>query len=694
MMKKLLFFTAILILLHHGSHAQKKEQELIDSLFNVLKTEKGNITEVRTLNALAFRFRNIDPDTSIYFADAAMALATKLRDESGIANSYSNRAAANLHLAQFEESLQNSSKAISIYNQLLLSEKSERRAEVLDQKGNAYSDLASAHYSVGNLAEAMKGFSAALKIFEETGNNPAIANTYSNIGIIYAEEGNYPEALTAELEALRIRETMNDQEGIGASYSNIGNAYDGMNNFREALKNHMASLKIREELKDKKGIADSYNNIGNAYEGMEDFPEALKNYFAALKIEEETGDRMGISISHTNIGFVYSRQKKYPDALKSYFTSLKISAEIADKENMANVFTALGSIYTKQQKYGEALKYLDKGLQLSKEIGSLEHIYNAYDCLTLLDSAMGNYQEAFEHHKLYIAYRDSLFNEENTTKLLQVQMQYDFDKKEAAVKAEQDKKDALTNAEITRQKIVRNFSLAGVFGILALSAYVIYNFRKREKLEVLQELAHERLRISRELHDDIGSTLGSIAVYSDVAKNRSLKNDNSVEILSKIGAASRELIEKMSDIVWSLNPDNETFEQLQNRMQAFAAMILTARNISFDFKSDDKLDTLVLSSEQRKNVFLIYKEAIHNIAKYAACATVIISISKSGNDLLLSIRDDGKGFDARAFEEGHGDAYNGSGLKNMKARAAEMKAFISIVSRVNEGTAVELKIKV
>jgi signal transduction histidine kinase len=114
-----------------------------------------------------------------------------------------------------------------------------------------------------------------------------------------------------------------------------------------------------------------------------------------------------------------------------------------------------------------------------------------------------------------------------------------------------------------------------------------YNLSKQ--VERQQALLNERLRISRELHDDIGSTLGSISIYSEVAKQPTEKNENTDEVLSKIGFASRELIDKMSDIVWSLNPNNESFEQLQNRMITFAAMIVAPRNIPYDFTSDEEL---------------------------------------------------------------------------------------------------------
>ncbi|CAN5700507.1 sensor histidine kinase [soil metagenome] len=222
-------------------------------------------------------------------------------------------------------------------------------------------------------------------------------------------------------------------------------------------------------------------------------------------------------------------------------------------------------------------------------------------------------------------------------------------------------------------------------------------FELSKKVENQQALLNERLRISRDLHDDIGSTLGSISIYSEVAKKRTEKNENTSEVLSKIGLASRELINKMSDIVWSLNPGNESFEQLQNRMMTFAAMMLTQQNISYDFIADEKLKSLRLSGENGKNIFLIFKEALHNIVKYAACKTVGVTLCVKNDHLLMTIKDDGKGFDADAIIlKNHSlnspslGRLGGAGIKNMYARANDMNAALCISSKINEGTIVLL----
>lgn len=692
-MKKKLSYILLLfcMLSKHLAYSQNPAPN-IDSLFSVLKTQKDDTSKVATLNALAFLNRNSNPDTALHFTNQALALSEKLNFQEGIADSKISRAVILVRFEKFDEALKNDSDALTICNQLLASGKngSEKRRLMLMKR--ALNGIGNIIFYKADYPEAMRSYEAALEISEELDDKKGMAAMNGNIANAYMELGNYPEALKSHFASLKIWEQTGSKKDISKSYNNIGRVYDALNNNPDALKMYNAYMKIAKETGDSLGMTEAYNNIGGVYLSEGNYDSALENLFASLKISQGKNDYRNIGNTYSNIGNVYLKQKKYQEALQNYFSGLKFQEQMEDKEGTASTSISMGNAFTMLRKYDDARAYLGNALSVSKETGNMENIKSAYEGLSVLDSSQGNYKQSLEYYKKYISYKDSLFNEDVNRKTVQAQMQYDFDKKESAAKAEQERKDALTASEISKQKIIRNFSIAGVIGILFLGAYVLYNFRRRKKMENMQALSNERLRISRELHDDIGSTLGSIAVFSDVAKNRSQKNGNPTEILTKIAAASRELIEKMSDIVWSLNPDNETLGQLQNRMQAFAAMILTPQNISFEFKNEGDLNTLVLSNEQRKNLFLIYKEAIHNIVKYAGCKNVAVTFSRSGNALSFSVKDDGKGFDVRSFEEGRGEAYNGNGLKNMKSRAVEMKAWVNITSGNNEGTMVELKI--
>lgn len=222
-----------------------------------------------------------------------------------------------------------------------------------------------------------------------------------------------------------------------------------------------------------------------------------------------------------------------------------------------------------------------------------------------------------------------------------------------------------------------------VFVVVLLIIYGVYKFRISQLMKMLS--IHNN--IARDLHDDIGNTLGSINMYIEVATSK-LKTQKPVEaegVLIKMGDASRDMVERMSDIVWSINPGNDSFENLYNRMHDFTATMLAPLEIEFTFNIYGDLNKTAFTMKQRKNIFLIFKEAIYNITKYARSKQVTILLKKEGDRFQMTIHDDGKGFDMQTIT-----AYNGNGIKNMQARALEIGGKLDIISGVNAGTAVEL----
>ncbi|MBK9731004.1 MAG: ester cyclase [Chitinophagaceae bacterium] len=196
------------------------------------------------------------------------------------------------------------------------------------------------------------------------------------------------------------------------------------------------------------------------------------------------------------------------------------------------------------------------------------------------------------------------------------------------------------------------------------------------------------LRIARDLHDNIGSTLGSISYYSEMAQQFTGEKPSRLKmLLDKIDATSHELVEEMSDIVWAINPQNDNFESITNRMKKYAVDLCAARNIHFILDTKTISTTLRLSIDQRKNIFLIFKEAVYNAIKYSGCDSFSASISRSANALIVELYDNGKGFDLNQ------DAgYNGNGIRNMKKRAEEIGAEFFLLTESGKGTQIRFAV--
>jgi adenylate cyclase len=405
-------------------------------------------------------------------ADSLLAVLPNAKEDSNKVNLLNSIGRAALNSADYEKSITYCKDALSI-SQKLNFKKGE---------ANAYNILGIVYSKQGNIPESFKAYDIALKIRKDLGDQKGVAGTTSNISLLYQYLGNYPEALKYSLAALKINEAIDNKVWIAANKNNIGIMYMTQRNYPEALKYLSAARDISEEIGDKDGINHPYNNMGHIYLELGNYPEALKNLTAALKIRERMGDSFEIANSITSIGNTYEHQGKYDEAMKNYFTSLKIAQDIGNKLLLTSAYNNIGYLKFTLKRYAESRSYLDKTLALETELGDLEGIQTSHQQLAQLDSATGHYQSSLDHFKKYIIARDSLYNEENSKKLVQTQMQYDFDKKEAATKAEQEKKDLVAKKKLERQKLIRNGSFAGL-AVVLLFAGVFFFQRNRIRKE-------------------------------------------------------------------------------------------------------------------------------------------------------------------------------------------------------------------
>lgn len=224
--------------------------------------------------------------------------------------------------------------------------------------------------------------------------------------------------------------------------------------------------------------------------------------------------------------------------------------------------------------------------------------------------------------------------------------------------------------------------------IILLIAGAIYAFY-RYRINQLKKLVEVRTKISRDLHDDVGSALSGIGLLSEVALQQ-LQKEKSTEAqrsLQKINTSSEETLEKMSDIVWAINPQNDSFEKVMSKLRNYAKTITQPLGIRLHFDSASLNRDFDLPMQKRNNIYLICKEAINNAVKYSGCQNLTVSVRQDDHQISININDDGKGFDMKQASEGNG-------LKNMQARAQEIKAGINLHSETGKGTSLKLSVNI
>jgi signal transduction histidine kinase len=231
--------------------------------------------------------------------------------------------------------------------------------------------------------------------------------------------------------------------------------------------------------------------------------------------------------------------------------------------------------------------------------------------------------------------------------------------------------------------------------ILIISAIIglgFWGFNRRkfakQQQEFQQQLALEKQRnkITADLHDDIGATLSSLQINSSVANQLLDKNPKEAhKVLDKIENQSQNLADKISDIIWSMKPGKEEFMVMSLRIKNFANDILGSTNINYKIQIDPNADVLIKDITTRKNIVLIIKEAINNVAKYSKASQLDIKIELINNDIKIQIIDNGIGFDINQTK--------GNGIGNMQKRVEESNGKIAIISSINNGTSILIEIE-
>ena len=226
--------------------------------------------------------------------------------------------------------------------------------------------------------------------------------------------------------------------------------------------------------------------------------------------------------------------------------------------------------------------------------------------------------------------------------------------------------------------------VAACAGLTAAGVYAAYRYR----LNKLLEIERTRSRIAMDLHDDIGSSLTRISVMTEVAKRKATKADvEQTEYLNKIGETARALIDSLGDIVWSVDPKNDDLQNVIRRIVQFGQETCEGSQMTFETEILGSFDETRLPLQKRRDIYLVFKEAIHNIVQHSEAGSVRFSVHSTRNGALLEIIDDGIGF---SMIQGEGD---GDGLRTMRIRGERAGGHFNVSSTPNQGSRISLEVK-
>jgi tetratricopeptide (TPR) repeat protein len=429
---------------------------------------------------------------AIKYYNIALGICKKLNNRKGVSQTLNLIGIAAQNQGNYKDALKYFEQALEINLSL------NNKADVLKNYtniGNLYSDQ-------GNNSKALPNFEASLRIARELKDNKSISRNLNNISTCYFIKGFYAEALNYLLESLKINESIGNKGQIADNYLNIGIIYYYQENYDEALKCQLKSLAINRVLAKKRDIAYNLTNISSIYFELKKYDLALKSENEALLLNLEIENKNGIAKSYRNIGNIFLKGQEYNKALENFYSSLKIDQELNDQEGISGSNCNIAEALIELKKYNEAREILNHSLNLTIASANKQRIKEHYYVLAKLDSIQGVWKGAYNNYKLFDIYGDSLINEANTKKLVESQMQYDFDKKQTAAKLKQETKDAIVSQEKKRQKIITIAVSTGLALVLIFSILIFNRFRLTLKQKRIIEIQKKKVEDQKELIEE------------------------------------------------------------------------------------------------------------------------------------------------------------------------------------------------
>ncbi|MFA7445079.1 MAG: tetratricopeptide repeat protein [Flavobacteriaceae bacterium] len=565
------------------------------------------------------------------------------------------------------------------------------------------------------------------EIADRQQNKKEIAHFYHTLGYNYKKQSLYEKSIESYQRSLELRTEIDDKRGVSLILNNLGNIYYDMGLYSLAIEAYRKNILILKELNNNNKIASALSGIGNVLSDQKRYDEALKNYREALTISLKLKDTVRLATVHTNIGEVNYLLKNYDEALNYFQKSLHYAQAIDYQYLEGYALVGIGSIYLDQGDYEKAEEFLQKSLQvrlhlkspleialsevelarlykttgktdksidlaqkahqISKEISFLKGEMLASELLASGYEQKGNYREALNFYKNFKTVTDSLFNFEEKKTINEYQTQIRVEKETYDLKIKQSQQKSFYNLLLISLGLLLLVIVVWVLRSRKIQRKQTEMLIRQKEMEAEQKILYstqkERRRISQDMHDDLGTSLSGLHIYSEILTKKTTENNKEEHL--KLVEMTKEITQKVRDIVWTLNNENDSLSNLTHYCSRYAENLFDnfPIRLSSDFKTE--IPVIKVSGQMRKELFLCVKEALNNVLKHSEATRVTLGFAYLNEVFSITVHDNGKGSESVR-------KHSGNGIKNMNSRMQNIGGTFTMSSK--KGTKVVFEVKI
>lgn len=527
-------------------------------------------------------------------------------------------------------------------------------------------------------------FKSLLASSERRGDYKNALECLNGLGILYEEKNDQGKAIDYYYRAYEYARKLKDPYLEGMLLNNIGLIKFRNEQYDDAITDFKKGAELSDSINNFRLSFNLQNNMGLLYEQTEEFEKSLTHFLSTLSNAKRLGFPYNIAISHINLSNSYILNEDYESAIKHADSTVTIFEQINDLKHIAKPYFIKAQAYQKTDRLKLALNAVNKALKLAQEQNNTEDVVNGHSLKTSILKSNGNYKEALEVYERYDELKDSIAEISNKKEFAELQVKYETEKKEVELKESRARSAMLEADKQLKESIIIMIIVVGIFILVALVVFFYLRHlrtsreqQRKFSRELIENLDEERLRISRDLHDDIGQSLSIAKSKVNLFKKGQIDNLEGLE--ENLG----DIIQQARMLSHRLHPSYLEKIGLKRSIVSLLDKIEKNTGIITSYEIDSSVDNLSLVKQTQ--VYRILQECINNTIKHAEAKSVKVLVNKEEDEFIFVYRDNGKGVDLSSSKN------QGLGMMTIKERVSKLKGKLQLLSQPKKGFYLTIK---